>query len=295
MLDIYEYARCNPNEVKQFSCKELLFLIVECPPEFKKGQEFANHNCFLYGISGKHYLFNNDHSWLFEKGDTVFVKKGGFGVERADDDLFCILIFFVPDSYLRSFINEKIEIFSQKQLSAVSNDMLLRVDTNDVLRSFYESVISHFNAGTAPAEDLIELKFKELLLNIVTNPANRELTSYLYKLFLSQADELQDVMERNYMYDLQLEDYARLCHRSLASFKRDFQKVYGTTPGRWLLEKKLETAKRLLLAPEKSVNDAAYESGFKNNTHFSRTFKNFFGRSPLQFKKEQLQSAAVSL
>jgi len=293
MLNVYDYAICHPEEVKQFTCKELLFLIVECPAEFKKGQEFANHNCFLYGIAGRHLLFNNDSSWLFQKGDTVFLKKGAFGVERVDDGLFCVLIFFVPDSYLRAFIKEQIQIFSKSDFSSISKDMLLQVDTNEVLKSFYESVISHFNAGSKPAEDLIELKFRELLLNIATNPANRELTSYLYKLYLSQRDELQDVMERNYMYDLQLEDYARLCHRSLASFKRDFQKAYGTSPGRWLLEKKLQTAKQLLLIPEKSVNDAAYESGFKNNTHFSRAFKNFVGTSPLQYKKEQLQMIGI--
>src|SRR4030095_10769140 len=293
MQNVYEYVKCHPSEGKQFTCKEILFLIIECPPEFTKSEELAEHNCFLYGISGKHLLFSRERSWLFQQGETVFIKKGGLGVKKVDKDVFCALMFFVPDSYLRTFISEKIQIFSNIHAAAQSKDMLLRIETNNVLTSFYDSVISHFTNGTKPAEDLIELKFKELLLNIVTNPANKELTSHLYKLFLSQADALQDVMERNYIYDMRLEDYARLCHRSLASFKRDFQKIYATTPGRWLLKKRLEAARHLLLTTQKSVNDTAYESGFKNNTHFSRAFKNFFGSSPLQFKKEQFQAAGV--
>ncbi len=291
MENLYEYVRCHPGEVKQFTCKEILFLIVECPADFSKSEDLVAHNCFLYGISGKHLLFSRERSWLFQQDETAFIKKGGFGVKKIDDDIFCALMFFVPDSYLRSFISEKIEIFSKDSITSISNDMLLRIETNEVLRSFYQSVMSHFTTGKQPAEDLVELKFKELLLNIISNHVNIEFTSYLYKLFISQADELRDVMERNYMYDLQLEDYARLCHRSRASFKRDFQKIYGTTPGRWLLEKRLKTAKRLLLTPQKSVSDVAFESGFKNNTHFSRAFKNFFGSSPLQFRKEQLQAA----
>ncbi|HEY0678752.1 MAG TPA: AraC family transcriptional regulator [Chitinophagaceae bacterium] len=288
MVNLYELAQCHPGQFKQFRCKEILFLIVECPPDFVKGQEFAQHNCFIYGLAGKHLLFNSEKSWLFEQGQTVFVKKGGMGVQRVDDGLFCVMIFYVPDSYLHAFINEKIEIFSGIDAHP-SDDLILPIETNDVLHSYFDSVLSYFNSECRPAEDLIELKFKELLLNIFTNPANNELKQYIYRLSLSADDQLHDVMIRNYMYDLKLEDYARLCHRSLASFKRDFQKIYETTPGRWLLQKRLEKAKHLLLCANKSVNDAAFESGFKNNTHFSRVFRNFSGFSPLQFKKSQLQ------
>lgn len=289
MFNPYEIAQTQPGVFKQFRCGEILFLIFECPQDFVKGYELAQHNCFIYGLSGRHLFFNNEKSWHFQQGETVFIKKGGMGVQKMDDDVFCVLLFFVPDSYLRTFISDKLQIFSGTATDPVPNDMLIPIETNEVLRSFYDSVLTYFTTGNPPAEDLIDLKFKELLLNIVTNPANKKLTKYIYRVYLSQDDQLQDVMERNYMYDLKLEDYARLCYRSLASFKRDFQKIYGTTPGRWLLEKRLETAKRILLCTDKTVNDAAFESGFKNNTHFSRVFRNFFGSSPLQFKKRQLQ------
>jgi AraC-like DNA-binding protein len=293
MINLYELAINNPGLVKQFTCKEILFIIIECPPDFTKGHELAEHNCFLYGISGQHLLFSNERSWLFNKGDTVFIKKGGLGVQKLGEEVFCVMMFFVPDSYLHSFICEKIEILPSPDSKIVSKDMLLPVETNDVLRSFYDSVMSYFSTGNQPPEDLIDLKFKELLLNIITNPSNKELTCYLHKLCLNQSEQLQDVMERNYMYDFSLEDYARLCNRSLASFKRDFQKLYGTTPGKWLLEKRLESAKHLLLTAQKSVNDAAFESGFKNNAHFSRAFKNYFGTSPRQFRKQRLQITSV--
>lgn len=290
MVNIYEFARNNPSLVKQFSCKDILFLIIDCPPEFTKGNELTEHNCFLYGISGKHMLYSNNRSWLFQQGETVFVKKGAMGVRKLGEEVFCVLMFFVPDRYLKSFICEKIEIFKNLVSGAVTKDLLFRIETNEILRSFYDSVLAYLSGVKQPDEDLIDLKFKELLLNITTDPSNNELISYLYKLYLNQSDQLQDVMERNYMYDLSLEDFARLCHRSIASFKRDFQKIYGIPPGKWLLNKRLENARRLLLDLSKTVNDAAQESGFKNNTHFSRAFKISFGYSPLQFRKNQLQS-----
>ncbi|MBL7699652.1 MAG: helix-turn-helix transcriptional regulator [Chitinophagaceae bacterium] len=295
MVNIYEFARNNPSLVKQFTCKDILFLIIECPPEFTKGNELTEHNCFLYCISGKHILYSNNRSWLFQQGETVFVKKGAMGVRKIGDEVFCVLMFFVPDRYLKTFITEKIEIFKNLDTGPVTKDLLFCIETNEILRSFYDSVLAYLSELKQPDEDLIDLKFKELLLNITTDPSNKELMGYLYKLYLSHSDELQDVMDRNYMYDLSLENFARLCHRSIASFKRDFQKIYGMPPGKWLLQKRLENARHLLLDLSKTVNDAALESGFKNNTHFSRAFKINFGSSPLQFRKNQVRSPVPEL
>ena len=95
-------------------------------------------------------------------------------------------------------------------------------------------------------------------------------------------------MECNCLYNLQLHEYARLCHRSLSSFKRDFHAAYGISPGRWLLEKRLEAAARLLIRSEKPVMDVAIESGFKNITHFDRVFKQHYNSSPLQYRKHHV-------
>jgi transcriptional regulator GlxA family with amidase domain len=101
------------------------------------------------------------------------------------------------------------------------------------------------------------LKFKELLLNTLLTRQDRELNAYFQKLAVSNMDDLEDVMERNCLYNLQLHEYARLCHRSLSTFKRDFQTAYAVPPGRWLLEKRLEAAHHLLLTTDKPIVDVA--------------------------------------
>jgi AraC family transcriptional regulator, exoenzyme S synthesis regulatory protein ExsA len=286
MLNIYDYIKAHPEEFKQFSCKELLFLIIDCPPDFTSSEDWAEHNCFLYVITGRHILFSRERSWFLKQGDTMFMKKGGCGIQKVDEDIFCALMFYVPDSYLRSFIRERVETYPAADPSLGSNDLVLPVETNVILTTFFDSVISYFTAGKQPPEDLLELKFRELLLNIITNPSNKKLTAHLYKLFLTNADELQEIMERNFLYNLQLHEFARLCHRSLSKFKRDFKAVFGTAPGHWLLEKRLQAARDLLLKTNKTILEICMESGFTNNAHFDRVFKKNFGKSPLQYRKK---------
>ncbi|HEY5774185.1 MAG TPA: AraC family transcriptional regulator [Chitinophagaceae bacterium] len=286
MTNHYDFVKANPGLFKQFSCNEALFLIIDCPPEFVKAEEWIDHNCFLHVISGNHMLFSRERTWLISKGATVFIKKGGIGIQKVDEHPFCALMFYVPDSYIHSFLNEKKSGPLQFEHSLISNDMLLDLETNEVLVAFFNSVLSYFETDRQPPEELLELKFKELLLNIISNPSNKELTSYLYKVFHSGNDDLRDIMQRNYLYTLSLDEFARICHRSLSKFKRDFDTVFGMPPGKWLMEKRLEYASRLLFNSKKSITDIVIESGFTNITHFDRIFKKHFGATPLQHRKK---------
>ena len=48
------------------------------------------------------------------------------------------------------------------------------------------------------------------------------------------------------MFNLSVDEFARIAQRSVATFKREFSEYYHTTPGKWLTQKRLEYAKILL-------------------------------------------------
>ena len=87
------------------------------------------------------------------------------------------------------------------------------------------------------------------------------------------------------MFNLKLDEYAKMCHRSLSKFKRDFFNHYNTTPGKWLLEKRLDHAAKMVLSNNSNITQVAFECGFEDVSHFSRVFKTKFGVSPSKFSK----------
>jgi len=97
-------------------------------------------------------------------------------------------------------------------------------------------------------------------------------------------------MEANCLFNLTLNDYAKLCNRSLSSFKRDFHVVYNANHGQWILNKKLDYAHQLVINSNKSVNDIAFECGFENTTHFNRVLKNRFGMFSLEYRNKAVRS-----
>lgn len=92
--------------------------------------------------------------------------------------------------------------------------------------------------------------------------------------------DLADFMQKNYSFNIPLERFAYLTGRSLAIFKRDFQKTFNSTAQKWLLETRLKQAYYLIAEKNKKPSEVYLEVGFENLPHFSRSFKQHFGYSP---------------
>ena len=183
--------------------------------------------------------------------------------------------------------NEYFNVLKIDNLPPVTDEIFIKVDLNETTRTYFYSIIPYFTQKIPPAEQLLELKFKELFLNVLSNSLNKKLLSYIVHLGDNYKTPIWHVMEKNYMYNLTVSELARISGRSLTSFKKEFFEHYQTTPGKWLTKKRLEHARTLLNTTKLSITDIVFISGFENVSHFSRAFKEKFGRSPLQYRKQQ--------
>jgi AraC-like DNA-binding protein len=77
-----------------------------------------------------------------------------------------------------------------------------------------------------------------------------------------------------------LSRFAYLTGRSLATFKRDFEKLFRTSPSRWLQQRRLQEAHYLLKEKGLSPSDVYTEVGFEDLSHFSFAFKKAYGVAP---------------
>jgi len=291
MVNYFQLITNNPEYFKQFSCKDLLFLNYDCPVKVKRVAKWSEHNYIYYALSGKKTIHTPERSITLTGNSIVFVKKGACIVEQYFEEPFCIVVFIIPDDFIISFMKEYAT--GAEQVLPVSYGIMdIRDDVN--MKSFYQSIIPYFALLENIPEEILEFKFKELLLCIIRNPANDEICNYFQTLRNQTNSSIKEIMEANYAYNLTLKDYAKLTCRSISSFKRDFQLLFKTTPGRWIIKKKLHRAKELLLQNNNSVSDIAMDSGFENTAHFCRLFKEKTGFSPLQYRRLAVAKEVVA-
>ncbi|MBC7935386.1 MAG: helix-turn-helix transcriptional regulator [Rhizobacter sp.] len=286
IIDLHKTIQEHPEYFRQLKCGNLLFTQYDCPQEAINQRLFSDCNYIAYVLSGKRIFHLPGEKHIMTEGKCVFAKKGGWIAEKEPAEGWCVLVFFIPDEYLKSFITEYRPNLPIKKAGSLPNEQMIDLDINTTSQSFFYSMLPYFVQDPPPPDSLVELKFRELLFNLLINPLNEGLLSWLCYTADCQKQPLPNVMEANYTYNLSLADYAKIAGRSIASFKREFSTLYKTSPGKWLLQKRLEYAGMLLNNSARPVNEIAFESGFENITHFNRVFKQKFGASPLQFRQQ---------
>ena len=293
MINLYEDILAHPDYFAQISVNDLLFVHYKCPQKEDLIHLFTHHNYLIYSLSGSRRMLRNQDGWMLTKDVSLFVKKSAFTQEWYRQEDWEVIVFFIPDIYLRKILNEYRNHLPLSSFSAESRGTAITVDINETGKAFFYSMLPYFTQSPAPPSSLLEIKFRELFFNILSNPANASLVSYINELGQHSKPSLSEIMESNYMYNLSLSEFAKLSHRSLATFKRDFIKIYQIPPGKWLMQKRIDHARLLLTTTKSSINSIAFDSGFESGAHFSRVFRERFGLSPLRSRKEAWDQAKV--
>jgi len=287
MNNTYDYLVSRPTEFKQLASKDILFLHYICPQVDQYLYLYNHFNQIGFTIGGDKTFHHSSRSWTMTQHTTYFAKKTAWKQEIGTMG-WEILAFHFPDDFLCRFFRENRELWKPKFLPQSYNDIFIEIKVNDVTRTFFYSLLPYFSQQPPPSENLLELKFKELLFHILSNPENAQLLAYIKSISDQHKPPLYEIMEANYHFNLSVPEFARLAQRSVTTFKRDFQEHYHTTPGKWLTKKRVDYAKLLLETSEKHIKEITYDSGFESTTHFSRVFKEVHGLSPVHYRKKVL-------
>ncbi|MDE0761545.1 MAG: AraC family transcriptional regulator, partial [Planktomarina sp.] len=171
-------------------------------------------------------------------------------------------------------------------ISNIPQQSEIKLNIDNGLASYFQSMAAYFASEDKLHESILLLKLKELITSIIVSNNNQNLTDYFYSLTHSKAPSIIETMELNFRKKLSMNEFAQLCHRSYSSFKRDFQAQYSESPGKWLLNKRLDYSVYLLLTSDRRVSEILIESGFVDISHYSKAFKKKFGDSPTIYRKK---------
>lgn len=80
--------------------------------------------------------------------------------------------------------------------------------------------------------------------------------------------------------DLSLAELARIVHLTPYYFSRLFKQTYGVAPHQYVIQQRVEAARRLLENPRLTVAEVALMVGFVDHSHLIRHYKRLFGRPP---------------
>ena len=262
---------------------ELLIYDFKMKSDVVKSKVHLSMNMFSFLQVGKKQVHFAGNSVVVNKDQSLLLKKGNWlWTELLDVDTtyYCKLLFF-SDNKLKEFL----EKHTKPSSKTIIDSPYFVIRNDDYIISYLNSLTTISDAPPVFFENLIALKFEELMLYLLQKYGGK-FEMYLKSLILEETSPFKKIIESKVQSNLKLGEIAFLCNMSLSTFKRHFTSEYKTTPGKWLQERRLETAKKLLEKGELKSSDIYLDFGYNNLSNFSIAFKNKYGFSPKNLKNQ---------
>ncbi len=128
-------------------------------------------------------------------------------------------------------------------------------------------------------------KRREGILSTLTYNVFVEFFEGFFGKELSEIEKLAGYIEKNFKNKLTLDELAQIYHSSVSKMCKDFKKKYNVPIFEYILELRLNYAKRyILIHPNVKIKWVAHNSGFNDTSYFCRAYKKRFGTSALSEK-----------
>ena len=226
-----------------------------------------NSGLILARTPGLIYSLPDETKIIVQKGDILYLPEGSYySVKFENTETKTILVNFnLKDSNLNPII---------------ASENICSYSTKNKYENMFLEICDIYT-------DKVENK---LLLN-----------SMLYNLFNTLATQKEkksqisfaiDYINNHLTQNFSIHELSKYSAMSESTFRREFKKETGTSPLKYITNEKLKKAAQLLLFSDLSINEIAFNFGFFDTSHFYKTFKEFYHKTPSQYKKEYHNSVS---
>lgn len=245
---------------------------------------FENEACFIFVKQGEFFVRAPTEKLLLNKDTALLAKCLNYFYEttkksREDKESIEVVgILFYPE------LVQELFAFDIKKSSYTVDYNLLQVPVNQLLEHYRESVNILLDNPELADDQLIQNKLREFVLLMSKTLKAPTEVDFLASMFKPNFAKFEEVIQSNLYSDLDLNEFAALCHMSLSTFKRKFKEVYDESPAKYFSKMKMKKAAALLMNKEIRVSDVAYDLGYDSMTSFNRAFKDQMGKSPSEYR-----------
>jgi len=258
-------------------------IFLSCFTDFsEKCIHAAPEHVLLYLYSGEQIIEDRNRKIRIKSGECAFIRRNHrltmYKNSKGKDFYKGISLTF-NRNVLREFYS-RLHKSDLPKKTAIPDKDVFKIEQRPDITSLFQSLTPYFDENIKPTDGVAHLKVQEGIFALLNN------SDIFFPILFDFTDpwkiDIMEFLNDHYMDELTMEQIAAYTGRSLATFKRDFQKVSNLSPQKWLIKKRLEIAYIKLKEEGKKVQDVSVEVGFKNPSHFSTAFKKQYGIPPTE-------------
>lgn len=224
------------------------------------------------------------HEGLHAKGDISVTPAGMPFLERWDRD----------DSYLKLHLASNFVQKVAAETFEMNSDRMYLLPEFRARDSHIEYIgsmfLSELKNGGLGGKLYIESLTNLLAVHLIRNYSTSKPRVFIYDGGLSERQLLQvtDFINENLNHKITVGNIAKSLDMSLFHFSRLFKQSMGISPYQYLIQQRLERAKKLLRQKEVTIADVALQCGFNSHSHLGYWFRKLIGVTPKTYRRSKL-------
>lgn len=228
-------------------------------------------------------------STSYEGGSTYVLDLRRDPIAYISDPLHS-LYFYMP----RQAIGEASEELRKTGIV----DLAIRPDQcfrDAIINSIGQTLLPIFTRDTAANQSLVDHLLLGLCTYMASTYGGSSARPEIVRGALApwQQRQVTQMMRERIFEGISINEMAEACGLSAGALARGFKKSTGMSPHQWLLSHRVDLALELMADPDVSLADIAFNTGFSDQSHFSRVFTQKMGVAPGAWRKSLANNKRV--
>lgn len=246
-----------------------------------------NEAGFVYVLKGKCINHSETDELQIEANQGVLAKSGNSIFKTVNyhesDEYEAISVRFHKDVLSELYKDDEFPFFEKPNVSLSANSVLL--PPNTLINEYIKSILPYFKNKELLSGNLLTLKLKELITLLLQTENSVKIIQIMSNLFEKKTFEFKEVIKSHIFSSISIQELAQLSHMSMSSFKKEFSRIFNTSPQNYIIGKRIEKVAEALPNTGESLSNIAYDCQFQTLAHMSRVFKSKYGVSPSEYRK----------
>lgn len=264
------------NRLTLKTSNNLLYIsLTEIEDTFKSNLHSHPNLEILLIIEGKGYIQTTSKRIPVKKSDIIIINENCNHVEITKGLKFYAIGISKLSMFLKETFTKKIIYFS--------------LDETDyqIMLALYRLIYFENLNKTTYSDNITDNSIDTILMLLVNkfNLLIKELTQHEDDPDL--INSIKQIIENYYYQDLKLTDIANRLSQSVSTICHEFKKHTGISIMQYKIQKQLDEAKNLLILSDMNISQIASLVGFNSTSYFTKMYKNYYGVSPKEYKKNR--------
>lgn len=242
--------------------------------------QFHPFTYFYFLKNGKGKLSIENEAIDVRQNDLIIINSN-IGHTMYIDGNFdnCEVIGFGVESISISRVNKKTNSVNPTNFFHIN-----LADESKALSTF-ENILDEYNSNDLFSRSMANSLASIFIINILRDNEDKLAVQHDRKIN-HQIDYVKSYIDSNYAEDIKLEQLSTMAYMNKFHLISEFKQAYRVTPIEYLILKRIEISKNLLISTNHSMEEISTIVGFNSQSYFNQVFKKKTMQTPSQFRKK---------